>query len=255
MATLALLLIVTAAIAWLVSALVSLLWGGWVIEALIATTLIAQKSLADHVRQVADALDLSLEDGREAVSRIVGRDPAKLDEEAVCRAAIESLAENCSDGIVAPALSYALLGLPGLALYKAINTADSMIGHKSERFLHFGWAAARLDDLVNLPFSRLTGLLFAAASPGRFTEAWRLMRRDAPQHVSPNAGWPEAAIAAALGIRLGGPRSYGGRHVELAWMGEGRKELDRTDIRDGLNLYGRAMTLLFLGVLALAIVT
>jgi adenosylcobinamide-phosphate synthase len=121
--------------------------------------------------------------------------------------------------------------------------------------LHFGWAAARLDDLVNLPFSRFTGLLFVAASPGRFREAWEVMRRDAPRHVSPNAGWPEAALAAALGIRLGGPRSYGGRLVDLASMGTGRSALDRTDIRKGLSLYSRAMTLFFLGMLAVAVIS
>ena len=141
---------------------------GWIIEALLATSLIAQKSMRDHVLDVYRGLCLSLAEGAHRPWRmIVGRDPAHLDESGVARAALESLAENTSDGIVAPVFWYALLGLPGIAIYKAINTADSMIGHKSERYLHFGWAAARLDDLVNLPASRLTGVLFAASQARR----------------------------------------------------------------------------------------
>jgi adenosylcobinamide-phosphate synthase len=147
---------------------------------------------------------------------------------------------------VAPVLWYALLGLPGIAIYKAINTADSMIGHKSERYIYFGWAAARLDDLVNLPASRLTGLLFAGAAAWADKErgkiALQAMWRDAPKHNSPNAGWPESALAASLGVKFGGPRSYEGSRVDLPWMGEGREILNRDDIRKGLRLYGRAMT-------------
>ena len=143
---------------------------------------------------------------------IVGRDPAQLDESGVSKAALESLAENTSDGIVAPVLWYALLGLPGIAVYKAINTADSMIGHKIEKYMHFGWAAARLDDLVNLPASRLTGVLFAAtAAHAASRRSSRVMRRDAPKHSSPNAGWPEAAMAAALGPALRRPPQLSGR--------------------------------------------
>ncbi len=243
--------------AWLASNVLAALPLGWIVEALIATAFIAQHSLRAHVRAVADGLGLSLAEGRKAVAHIVGRDPAQLDESGVTRAALESLAENASDGIVAPAFYYALFGLPGLVLYKAINTADSMIGHKSERYLHFGWAAARLDDLVNLPCSRLAGLLFAGAAGWHQAEhcktALAAMWRDAPKHVSPNAGWPEAALASALGIKLGGPRSYAGRKVDLAWMGDGRSDLDRGDIRAGLKLYGRAMTLLFLLALVGAI--
>ncbi len=197
----------------------------------------------------------SLPEARKAVSLIVGRDPSQLDESGVSRAALESLAENTSDGIVAPVLWYVLLGLPGIAVYKAINTADSMIGHKSEKYLHFGWAAARLDDLVNLPASRLTGLLFAATEPKRFREIVGIMQRDAPKHGSPNAGWPEAAMAAALGLKFGGPRAYAGETVALPWMGEGRTEITRHDIKRGLRLYGKALWLLFAGLVALAIVT
>ncbi len=214
---------------------------GWVVEALLATSLIAQRSLKDHVVAVYDGLGRSLAEGRKAVSMIVGRDPALLDQSGVSRAALESLAENSSDGIVAPVLWYALLGLPGIAVYKAINTADSMIGHKNKKYQWFGWASARLDDVVNLPASRLTGLLFAISKPSRVQEIVAVMRRDAPKHQSPNAGWPEAAMAAALGIRLGGPRSYQGETVDLPWMGEGRTELTRADIKTGVWLMQKAM--------------
>lgn len=239
---------------WLMATTLGQWRHGWIIEAGLATTLIAQRSMHEHVAAVLSGLNRSLDDGRRAVSQIVGRDPATLDEAGVARAALESLAENSSDGIVAPALWYGLLGLPGLAVYKAINTADSMIGHKSSRYLHFGWAAARLDDLVNLPASRLTGLLFAAAVPHRFSDIVEVMRRDAPKHQSPNAGWPESSLAAALGLRLGGPRSYGGEPVDLPWMGEGRALLTRADIGRGLALYGRAMSLLLAAMILLAII-
>lgn len=225
---------------------------GWLAEALLATTLIAQKSLKDHVLAVYDGLGRSLAEGRQKVSLIVGRDPAQLDEAGVSKAALESLAENTSDGIVAPVLWYALLGLPGIAMYKAINTADSMIGHKNEKYQWFGWAAARLDDLVNLPASRLTGYLFAAAEPSRFRQIVEVMRRDAPKHGSPNAGWPEAAMAAALGVRFGGPRSYDGDMVDLPYMGEGRDAITRDDIRRGLGVLSRAMWLLSFGLLIVA---
>jgi adenosylcobinamide-phosphate synthase len=221
---------------------------GWLAEALLATTLIAQKSMRQHVEAVYDALGRSLPEARTAVGRIVGRDPSALDESGIAKAALESLAENSSDGIVAPVLWYALLGLPGIAVYKAISTADSMIGHKSERYRNFGWAAARLDDLVNLPASRLTGLLFAACEPNNARQIIAVMRRDAPQHQSPNAGWPEAAMAAALGLRFGGPRSYDGEVLELAYMGEGRSDMDRSDIKRGLALFSKAMWLLFAGL-------
>lgn len=242
------LLLVTGGLAVAAAILLRKLPYGWIAEALLATAFLAQKSLRDHVQAVADSLAASLDQGRNAVSRIVGRDPQALDRSGVSRAALESLAENASDGIVAPAFWLAVGGLPGIVLYKAINTADSMIGHKSPRHLSFGWAAARLDDLVNLPCSRLTGLLFAlAAGFTRFTAmkaAFSAMVRDAHRHVSPNAGWPEAALAGALAIRLGGPRSYGGRFVDLASMGDGRTELDEVDIARGLSLYARALTLL-----------
>jgi adenosylcobinamide-phosphate synthase len=249
-AALVALLVIVAIPAILISTFLSTFTFGWIIEALLATTLIAQYSLHEHVGAVGKGLDISLNDGREAVSMIVGRDPAQLDESGVTKAALESLAENTSDGIVAPVLWYALLGLPGIVMYKAINTADSMIGHKSERYVYFGWAAARLDDFVNLPASRLTGLMFAGAAAWTDRErgkiAWLAMWRDAPKHNSPNAGWPESALAASLGVKFGGPRSYEGSLVNLPWMGEGREILNRDDIRKGLRLYGTAMTFLLL---------
>jgi adenosylcobinamide-phosphate synthase len=246
-ALLALLLIVTVP-AVLATSVLSTFKIRWIIEALLATALIAQHSLYEHVSAVGKGLDTSLNEGRKAVAKIVGRDPAALDESGVVKGALESLAENASDGIVAPVLWYALLGVPGIVAYKAINTADSMIGHKSERYIYFGWAAARLDDLINLPASRLTGFLFAAAAAWNDRErgkiALQAMWRDAPKHQSPNAGWPESALAASLGVKFGGPRSYDGSRVNLPWMGEGRETLNRDDIRKGLRLYGTAMTFL-----------
>ncbi|TPL00023.1 MULTISPECIES: adenosylcobinamide-phosphate synthase CbiB [unclassified Mesorhizobium] len=228
---------------------------GLVIAAILGSTLLSQKSLAEHVEEVADALETGgLTLGRIAVSRIVGRDPEKLDKAGVARAAIESLAENFSDGIVAPAFWTGIGGLGGGAAYKAANTADSMIGHRTPQYEAFGRAAARFDDLVNLPASRLTGLLIVLAAflvPGTNPHAaWQVMRRDASKHRSPNAGWPEAAMAGALGLSLAGPRSYGGEVVEDAFMGEGgRREAESTDIRQALKLY-RVADWLLLGLFA-----
>jgi len=218
--------------------------------ALIASTLIAQRSLYEHVADVAAGLERDgLEGGRRAVSMIVGRNPQTLDEAGVSRAAIESLAENFSDGIVAPAFWLGVGGLPGIAAYKAINTADSMIGHRTPRHLAFGWAAARLDDLVNLPASRLTALLLVTSAvfdrQAHAGGAWRAVKRDAGKHGSPNAGWPEAAMAGALGLRLAGPRVYGETRVEDHWMGDGRAEANAADIRRALTLYKRSCGMLW----------
>jgi adenosylcobinamide-phosphate synthase len=215
---------------------------GVAVAVLVVSALIAGGNLDQHVRAVAVALRADgLAGGRRSIANIVGRDPDTLDEAGVCRAAIESLAENASDGVTAPALWFLAGGLPGMIAYKAINTADSMIGHMSERHRAFGWAAARLDDLVNLPASRLTGLMFVAAAavvPGASaSSAWQAYRRDARLHRSPNAGWPEAAMAGALGLRLGGPRVYGGVPVEDHWMGEGRAEATVKDIERALLIY------------------
>jgi adenosylcobinamide-phosphate synthase len=231
---------------------------GIVLAALAASTLIAQRSLYAHVAAVATALERDgLAAGRAAVGKIVGRDPGALDEAGVARAAIESLAENFSDGIVAPVFWMALAGLPGAAAYKAVNTADSMIGHRTARYEAFGWAAARLDDLVNLPASRLAALLVIGAAAlgdrAKAAAAWRAVLRDARRHRSPNAGYPEAAFAGALGLALAGPRVYGGVTVDDAVMGQGRRDATAADIRAALALYRRADALLiaFVGVLAL----
>jgi adenosylcobinamide-phosphate synthase len=214
--------------------------------AVLAAALPAQRSLFDHVRRVAEALERDgLEAGRRAVSQIVGRDPAALDAPGVARAAIESLAENFADGVVAPIFWLAVAGLPGGFAYKAVNTADSMIGHKSERYRYFGWAAARFDDLVNLPASRLAALWLGLAAGNRCRAAWRSVARDARRHRSPNAGWPEAAMAGALGLKLAGPRVYAGVVVEDAFMGEGRCEATAADIRAALALYRRACFIQF----------
>ncbi len=228
---------------------------GLLVLALLASSLLAQRSLHDHVARVATALEQGgLEAGREAVSHIVGRDPLALDEAGVARAAIESLAENFSDGVVAPAFWMAVAGLPGAAIYKAVNTADSMIGHRTPRHEAFGWASARCDDVVNLPASRLAGLAIVGAAallPGMDARAaWRALRRDAGRHRSPNAGWPEAAMAGALGLALAGPRHYGGVLVEDAIMGDGRRDASAADIRAALRLY-RTTDALLIGVLLL----
>ncbi|MEQ1950652.1 adenosylcobinamide-phosphate synthase CbiB [Mesorhizobium sp. CN2-181] len=241
---------IPAGIAFALASLLGALPFGILLTAVLACTLLAQRSLASHVKAVAEALDREgLSAGRRAVSMIVGRDPEELDEAAVCRAAIESLAENFSDGIVAPAFWLGVGGLPGGVSYKAANTADSMIGHRTPKHLAFGWAAARFDDLINLPASRLTALLLVAAacfvpgaSPGA---AWRTVLRDAKKHRSPNAGWPEAAMAGALGLALNGPRAYGGVVVKDAFMGEGgRREATTADILRALRLYWTADALL-----------
>ena len=255
---LALLLAVTAVAAILVGRLAAFGPIGMVVVILAAASLPAQRSLHDHVRAVAEALEREgLEAGRKAVSMIVGRNPDRLDEAGVARAAIESLAENFSDGIVAPAFWMAVGGLPGGALYKAANTADSMIGHRTPRYAAFGWAAARLDDLVNLPASRLAALLLvvaaavAGASPH---DGWRAIWRDASRHRSPNAGWPEAAMAGALGLTLAGPRIYGDDIVEDAFMGSGRREAGAADIRRALRVYRAACGAGWLLLLAVAII-
>ncbi|WP_044563294.1 adenosylcobinamide-phosphate synthase CbiB [Azospirillum sp. B4] len=223
---------------------------GTLATAVLASSLLAQRSLHRFVAAVPRALrQRGLDGGREAVSHIVGRNPASLDEAGVARAAIESLAENFSDGIVAPAFWLAVGGLPGLLAYKAINTADSMVGHRTPRHEAYGWAAARLDDLVNLPASRLTALLLILAAwtrgGDRAKAAWTAVRRDAGRHRSPNAGWPEAAMAGALGLRLAGPRTYGAVRVEDHWMGDGRADATAADIEAGLDLYRRSLVLLW----------
>jgi adenosylcobinamide-phosphate synthase len=232
---------------------------GWIscgILMLSASSLLAQRSLYTHVLAVADGLRQDgLTGGRAAVSHIVGRNPQALDESGIVRAAMESLAENFSDAVVAPAFWCALAGLPGIVFYKSVNTADSMIGHRTARHEAFGWAAARLDDLVNLPASRLAALwiVIAAAMQGSASPqaAWRAVWRDARHHRSPNAGWPEAAMAGALGLRLAGPRVYGTVLVEDGWMGDGRADATPADLDRALALYRRACMVQFVAVLLL----
>ncbi|MEC8563157.1 MAG: adenosylcobinamide-phosphate synthase CbiB [Pseudomonadota bacterium] len=228
---------------------------------LAAGVLLCQRSLADHVTAVADGLRHDVAGGRQALAHLVGRDVSDLDESAVATGAIESLAENTSDGIVAPLFWLLVGGLPGMTLYKAINTADSMIGHRDRRHLAFGWAAARLDDGLNLPAARLTAVGFAlaagitqAAPLAALRAALRAAWRDAGGHLSPNAGWPEAAVAGALGLTLGGPRSYAGRSVDLARMGDGQAPTGAPDIMRALALYRATLNLttcLVAGALAL----
>lgn len=214
---------------------------GLILTALLAWPLIAVKSMHDHVQAVARPLSAGdLEGARRAVALIVGRDPTALDAAAVARAALESLAENTSDGVVAPLFWGAVLGLPGIAAYKAVNTLDSMIGHRTPRFADFGWASARFDDLVNLVPARATGLLYAAGS-GQMRKALRCMAADAGKHRSPNAGWPEAAMAGGLGIRLSGPRVYADRVAQEPWVNGAAPDPDATDLQRGLALYRRAM--------------
>ncbi|MGK2740482.1 adenosylcobinamide-phosphate synthase CbiB [Tepidicaulis sp. LMO-SS28] len=216
---------------------------GFLAAVLLASTLIASRSLGAHIRDVADALEKNgIEAGRGAVSRVVGRDVSQLEEDGISRAAIESLAENFSDGVTAPLFWCAIAGLPGLLIYKAVNTADSMIGHRNTRYEYFGKMAARLDDALNYIPARLTGTLIATAA--RSPAAFRLMLRDAGKHLSPNAGWPEAAMAGALDLCLGGPRHYGTSMTEGAWLGDGRKDATAQDIRAALHLYRRALALL-----------
>ena len=233
---------------------------GWIAGAAIASVFIAYRSLFNHVRDVARALAVSLADGRAAVSHIVGRDPGSLDEHGVSRAAIESAAENFSDGVVAPVLWFAVLGLPGLFFCKAVNTLDSMIGHRDSRYEHFGKFAARLDDAVMAVPARVAGLLIvltAAIGIGtRGGAAWSSVIDDAEKHRSVNAGWPEAAMAGALGLALAGPRQYRDFIVDDAWMNEsGRADATADDIDRALSLYrkaGAGLAALLLIVMAFA---
>jgi len=199
-------------------------------EVITVAVLLAQRSLSDHVGAVAAGLRQGLPQGRAAVAMIVSRDTATMDAPAVARSAIESAAENLSDGVIAPAFWFAIAGAPGLIIYKAINTADSMIGYRTPRHEDFGWAAARLDDVLNLIPARLTAALIAATAPGTMRAGDVIA--DARRHRSPNAGWPEAAMARALGVALAGPRSYDGSLRDFPFVHDaGRKHIGAADIR------------------------
>ena len=222
---------------------------GYLIEVVVASSLIASRSLHEHVYAVATALKSGdMVQARLAVGRIVGRDPDHLDENGIARASLESLAENASDGVIAPIFWGAVFGLPGIVAYKTINTLDSMIGHRNRTYAQFGGFAARVDDLANLIPARLTALLIASAS--LTPDSWRIMWRDARKHRSPNAGWPEAAMAGALGIRLSGPRMYGANSHQEPWLNETARSPEPEDLDRGLILYFRALGL---GAFGLAI--
>jgi adenosylcobinamide-phosphate synthase len=259
MGVLAILIVVFVAVAlgWMLEQFFASFIYGWIGTVIVAAVMLAGRSLYDHVEAVKTALEhAGIDAARSEIAKIVGRDPGSLDESAISRAAIESAAENFSDGLVAPAFWFAILGLPGLLAYKAINTADSMIGHRTENYRDFGWAAARLDDLVNWPAARLAGTLIALAAPvvgGSTANAFRAMFADAGKHRSPNAGWPEAAMAGGLGIALAGPRSYRGIVVDDPFMhAKGRQYLAPSDIRNCLRIYVGAWCVLLAFVLAIA---
>ena len=237
--------------AWAVGSAIAAIPDFGLLEMLGAAILIAQRSLADHVQAVADALRQSLMAGRRAVAMIVGRDTEPMDESAVARAAIESAAENLSDGVVAPAFWFLIAGLPGILIYKVVNTADSIIGHRTPRHEQFGWAAARLDDLLNLIPARLTAALIALAH-GWF-DATPILR-DAPKHRSPNAGWPESALAPVLNVALAGPRSYHGQLTSFPWVWpEGRRDIGPDEVDAAVRALWRTWgaMILIVGLLAL----
>ncbi len=253
-----LMVLLAAAAGWLIADLAGRWRYGWVIELAVVTLLIAQRSLFDHVRAVARALERDgLEGGRAAVAHIVGRDPARLDGHGVARAAIESLAENFADGVTAPVFWYLLLGLPGLVACKAINTMDSMIGHRTPEHAAFGRAAARLDDAMNFLPARIAGVMIVAAAlfapSGRPWQAFRIMARDGRRHRSPNAGWPEAAMAGALSVALSGPRSYDGAASDEPWLGEEfPARIGPVEIRRALYLFAVACFVNFVVVAGIA---
>lgn len=234
----------TTATTWLVSLCLPSGWGGVLVGGILAWPLIAARSMHDHVVAVAGPLATGdIDKARQAVAMIVGRDPSLLDMAGISRAAMESLAENTSDGIVAPVFWGVLFGLPGIAAFKAINTLDSMIGHRTPRHNAFGWAAARIDDVANLVPARLTGLLFAAVS-AQPRVAFNTMMKYARHHRSPNAGWPESSMAGALGVRLSGPRIYAGRLSEEPWVNGTAPDPGPDDLKRALALYRRAMLVL-----------
>ena len=243
--TMLVLIALTGAVTWWLDREAHLLFGrwGWIASAVLAWPALAQRSLYVHVKPVAEALlrgDLAA--ARALVARVVGRDTERLDQAGVSRAAIETLAESFCDGIVAPLFWLLLLGLPGVWVYKAINTADSIIGHKEPRWRAFGWAAARIDDGANWVPARIAGLLVCVAGAG----GWTVMRRDARAHASPNAGWPEAAMAGALGVALAGPVAYDGVTQIKPWIGREGRAASPKDIVIALQIYARACLLLWL---------
>lgn len=245
-ATMAALCLGAAGLGWLLQ-----LFPGGLIDVIIVAVLLAQKSLVDHVQAVGDALRLSLGDGRRSVARIVGRDTGVMDAPAVARSAIESAAENLSDGVIAPIFWFAVAGLPGLLVYKITNTADSMIGYRTPRHAAFGWAAARLDDVLNIIPARLTALMIWAVTSRPDVRA---IFREAPLHRSPNAGWPEAAMAHGLDIALSGPRSYDGQLRDYPFVnGDGERMLDADDVDRAVMVLWKTWGLCLVLAVALAL--
>ena len=256
----AILLGVAGAVGWGLLDFFKTLPYGWVWQTLAISTLIAQRSLYQHVAAVSLALKTKpIDAARQAVAQIVGRKTQELDEAGVSRAAIESLAENYSDGVVAPVFWTILFGLPGLLVYKALNTADSMIGYRNDKYLSFGWAAAKLDDAANYLPARLSGLIFCLGAlilgGNSHKESWRIIRRDALKQLSPNAGYPEAAMAGALNVRLTGPRAYAGETVEGEWIGDGKEDANAEDIDRALVLYLNGCLLLSALVIMCAVIS
>ncbi|WP_169570207.1 adenosylcobinamide-phosphate synthase CbiB [Sneathiella limimaris] len=255
-----LVVILVASVGIVISALLDQVPFGGILLAILGSSLIACKGLYQAVANVEAGLSTSLQEGRKAVSHIVGRDPDSLDEAGVARASIESLAENFLDGTVSPLFWFLIAGLPGLLVYKAVNTLDSMIGHRNDRFEYFGKFAARLDDVMNYIPARLTGLLIAGSSlflrNADFRAAFQVLFKDARLHKSVNAGWQEAAMAGALGISLAGPRQYGGRLTEDHWMNSaGRKDVTPLDIRRALTLYQVTTAYLFVLLVIIAVLS
>lgn len=248
----ALVVAVMVAIAFASGKLLAAMPGGPLIEVLVAAILLAQRSLADHVRAVAAGLRYGVDAGKQAVAMIVGRDTARMDETAIARAAIESASENFADGVVAPWFWFLVGGLPGMLVYKAVNTADSMIGYRTQRHADFGWSAARLDDLLNWVPARMSAIVLLVA--GRRIGCWRQVSRDAVLHRSPNAGWPEAAAAHVLGVSISGPRHYDGALRDYTFVNDGAKQPDALDVDRAVALLWRAWGVLLATTVAIAVI-
>ena len=225
---------------------------GWVIEIIIATILLAQKSLVDHVKAVATGLRISIAQGRFAVSMIVSRDTKDMTESQIARSAIESAAENFSDGVIAPAFWFLIGGLPAMLVYKFVNTADSMIGYKTKKYLEFGWASARFDDVLNWVPARISMLLIVAFAKRPIN--LKAIISEAKQHKSPNAGWPEAAMARAIDVALAGPRSYDGKLQQLPWVNEtGRQNITANDVDSATRILWRAWNLAWVLIIVVSV--
>lgn len=207
---------------------------GWVFDSILVFFCLAGTTLIREVREVFLAVDRSLEEGRKQVARIVGRDTTELSAQEVRTAALETLAENLSDGVIAPLFWFAILGVPGMLTYKMINTLDSMIGYKTERYRDFGCWAAHIDDVANYIPARLTALLMAIASPRK--SLLRFIWRNGRRHASPNSGYPEAALAGILNCRFGGPHYYFGQLFPKPYIGENERELTTTDMKHAVRI-------------------